>query len=283
MIWVTGSRGQLGSEIELLCGHRNTYVFTNSLLVNLLDKRAVKQFVVENNIDTIVNCTAYTAVDKAETDIHNATLYNVELVKNLVEISKIYGIKLIHISTDFIFSGSQGTHYREDDLPSPLSVYGRTKWEGEQVIIDLLENYIIIRTSWLYSTFGNNFVKTITKLAKEREVLSVVNDQIGTPTYARNLAQCIITIVENHKECNGVFHYSNEGIASWYDFAHTLVSLQNIPCSILPISTNEYPLPAKRPPFSVMNINKIKKTFNITIPHWQESLKECIVELEKKL
>ena len=284
-ILVTGANGQLGRELrKVLTKHTVCFSdisqeeFTDVFILDIANNNSLREFIENNDITHIINCAAYTQVDQAEKEIENAYTINHTAVKNLSELSHHYKIKLIHISTDFVFSGCKNTPYNEEDLPEPLSVYGKSKLEGEKEIQNVCKNYVIIRTSWLYSIHKNNFVKTIIKYAKERGHLRVVYDQVGTPTYAKDLAEIIVKIIENDS-INGIYHYSNEGVISWYDFAMAIVELANIKCTIEPILSNEYQTPAKRPAYSVMDKSKIKRDLGITIPYWRESLIECIGHL----
>ncbi len=269
-ILVTGSNGQLGSELKILLPDA---VFTDSAELDITDLTAVINFVQTNNINTIINCAAYTAVDKAEDEPELAAKVNAIGPENLAKT----GCKLIHISTDYVFDGCGHKPYLPDDTTAPISVYGKTKLAGEQAVLLLSKEAIIIRTAWLYSSFGNNFVKTMRRLGTERESLNVVADQIGTPTYAKDLAEAIVSILPQVNEQNkGVYHYTNEGVCSWYDFAHEIMELSELKCKVCPIPSSSYPTKAKRPFYSVLDKSKIKQTFNITIPHWKEVLVQCL-------
>jgi len=234
-----------------------------------------------NNINTIINCAAYTAVDKAQTEEESANKINHLAVENIAQLSKELKIKLIHISTDYVFNGENYRPYTEADTTKPQSIYGQTKLDGENSMLEINpENSIIIRTSWVYSSFGNNFVKTMLRLGSDKEELGVIFDQVGTPTYARDLAKTILNIIpkiDNEKVV--VYHYSNEGVLSWYDFAKEIMKMGKLNCKVNPIETKDYPTPAKRPPYSILNKSKIKKDFDIIIPYWKDSLKECLKEL----
>ncbi len=296
-ILVTGANGQLGSEIRYLVmndelGIMNeksviqnyNFYFTDRNKLDITNKKELKEFIDKNNIKIIINCAAYTAVDKAEEEKELANLINFEAVKYLSEISKKYNIFLIHISTDYIFDGKSYIPYKEDDKPNPQSVYGLTKLKGEEAFINSKAKGIIIRTSWVYSSFGNNFVKTMLKLAKEKEELGVIFDQIGTPTYARDLAKIILKIIDkNHEKLNNfkaeIFHFSNEGVCSWYDFAKAIFEINNIDIKVNPLQSKEYKTLAQRPYYSVLNKSKIKNEFNINIPYWKDSLRECITKI----
>ncbi|MGL5681442.1 MAG: dTDP-4-dehydrorhamnose reductase [Marinifilaceae bacterium] len=284
-ILVTGGNGQLGNELrQLKFSALDTLYFTDIQELDITDKDAIEQFVDENEIDTIVNCAAYTAVDKAEEDKDAAKLINVTAVKNLAEVAQETDCLLIHISTDYVFDGKACTPYGEKCTTNPLSVYGETKLAGEKAIQKSGCLYLILRTSWLYSTFGKNFMKTIDLLSKERHELEVVFDQVGTPTYARDLAIAIQHIIEDLDvvEKQGVYHFSNEGVCSWYDFAHKIVEINGASCKITPVTSDRFPTKAIRPSFSVLNKNKIKTQFKIAIPHWEESLKECMTRYQNE-
>ncbi len=285
-ILVTGSNGQLGSEIKELTNNdrNNLYFFTDRDSLDITDQEMIKSFIATNRIDTIINCAAYTAVDKAEEDEANANAINHLAVKYLAEIAKEENIKLIHISTDYVFDGTNYRPYVEGDPTNPKSVYGATKLAGEKAMQEINPaNSIIIRTSWVYSSFGNNFVKTMLRLGKERDALGVIFDQVGTPTYAKDLAQTILDIVPQiTNEKVEIYHYSNEGVLSWYDFAKEIMYMSKLECHIQPIETKEYPTPAKRPYYSLLNKAKIKKEFGITIPYWKDSVNACLKALGEK-
>ena len=280
-ILVTGANGQLGLELRNLLTenvffsalkkeeHSNTYI------LDICNKNALENFIVEKKISHIINCASYTQVDKAEQEIEKVFAVNKEAVKSLAEISQKYNIRLIHTSTDFVFSGNKNIPYVEDDEPSPLSIYGKSKLAGEHHIQDICSNFVILRTSWLYSQYKNNFVKTILKHAKEKGYLRVVYDQIGTPTYAKDLAE-VIVLVLRHEQLQGIYHFSNEGAISWYDFAKAIIEISNLSCKIEPILTKEYPTLAQRPAYSVLNKSKIKTALGIEIPYWRESLRKCL-------
>ena len=282
-ILITGCKGQLGSEIQRLAEDIDPeefqFIFTDKDELDITDRNAVYDFVERNNIGTIVNCAAYTAVDKAETDAELCELLNQAAPTYLAEAIDSMGGSMIQISTDYVFDGTNHRPYTEDDLTNPQGVYGRTKLAGEEGVIRSCVGAMVIRTAWLYSSFGNNFVKTMLRLGKEREALGVVADQTGTPTYARDLAMAIIEILRQGI-IPGVYHYSNEGTTSWYDFTKAIHRIAGInTCSVKPIHTEDYPTPAKRPHYSVLDKTKIKSTFNISIPWWEDSLKECLKEL----
>jgi len=277
-ILVTGGKGQLASCIKSLDLSKDDFHITYVDLdeFDITDKAAVFGFFEENRPDWCINCAAYTAVDKAESETELAKKVNVEGAKNLAQASKKNGTKFVQISTDFVFDGAKGSVYVETDNTNPLSVYGSTKLDGEKATASEVEAHFIIRTSWLYSENGNNFLKTMLRLGAERETLNVVSDQIGTPTYAGDLAALIAKIIDLDSQAYGLYHYSNEGVASWYDFAKAIMDESGTICSVLPIPTESYPTPAKRPSFSVMDKTKIKSEFKIEIPHWRDSLKTAI-------
>ena len=281
-ILVTGANGQVGSEIrELSLENEHKFFFTDSQDLDICDKERTENFCKENCVDIIINCAAYTAVDKAESESESADSVNHLAVKYLAEISKEHNIKLIHISTDYVFDGRNFKPYVETDATNPQGVYGKTKLEGENAILKINpENSMIIRTSWVYSSYGTNFVKTMLRLGKERDELGVIFDQVGTPTYARDLAETILAILPqlNNKNVE-LYHYSNEGVCSWYDFAKAIFELSEIGCDVNSIETKEYPTPAKRPHYSLLNKAKIKREYNITIPYWRDSLKECLMKM----
>lgn len=275
-ILVTGKSGQLGSEIHAIREKYPEYhfVFTNSKTLDITNHEAVKVFVVANNIQAIINCAAYTAVDKAESESKRANDVNHLAVANLATVAKAYSIKLIHISTDYVFDGTNYKPYTESDAPNPQSVYGQTKLDGELAVQKINpKNSIIIRTSWVYSRFGNNFVKTMLRLGVERDTLNVVADQIGSPTNAADLAKAILDIVPqlNNKKVE-VFHYSNEGVCSWYDFAQAIFEISNIEVKLKPIPSVAYPTPAKRPFYSVLKKERVREKFNLNPSHWKNSL-----------
>lgn len=282
-ILVTGSKGQLGSEIiELAPKYPNyNFIFTDVEELDICNHKIVKQFITENNINAIINCAAYTAVDKAEEQFEIADSINHLAVANFAQIAKEKGIKLVHISTDYVFDGTNHKPYTETDIPNPQSVYGKTKLAGETAMQQINPaNSIIIRTSWVYSSYGNNFVKTMLRLGKERDELNVVADQIGTPTYAGDLAQAILTILPQLKNTIvELFHFSNEGVCSWYDFAKAIFEIKGLPTKVNPIGSSQYPTLAERPFYSVLNKGSIKETFQVEIPYWKNSLKECFRKL----
>lgn len=285
-ILVTGSNGQLGSEFQKIASGFSglNFVFTDVYELDITNLQAVDDFCKNKDFNFIVNCAAYTAVDKAESDVEMAYKINRDAVKNLAKVASKYNAALIHVSTDYVFDGTSYRPYVEDDTINPQSAYGKTKAEGEFEALKY-DRSIIIRTSWLYSSFGANFVKTMMKLGSERSELKVIFDQIGTPTYAEDLALSIISItrysIENEIK-SGIYHFSNEGVCSWYDFAFEIIDFQKYNCSVKPIESKDYPSIVKRPFYSVLNKTKIKSTFNIEIPHWKTSLYKCLNELNSK-
>lgn len=284
-ILITGAKGQVGSELQALhANYSYTFFFTDREILDITDKEALKSYIKTNTIDTIINCAAYTAVDKAESDVSNADAINHTAVQYLAEIAKEKNIKLIHISTDYVFDGKNYRPYIETDSTAPQGVYGATKRKGEETLLHVNpKNSIIIRTSWVYSSFGNNFVKTMLRLGKEKEQLGVIYDQVGAPTYARDLAKAILDILPEIKNENlEIYHYSNEGVLSWYDFAKEIMKMAKLECKINPIETKEYPTPAQRPHYSLLNKSKIKKAFSISIPYWKDSLDACLKTLGER-
>jgi dTDP-4-dehydrorhamnose reductase len=285
-ILVTGSNGQLGSELrQLEASYTNfNFTFTDVAELDLLSEKDTRAFIAKGAFNFIINCAAYTAVDKAEEDNELCRKVNATAVKLLAECARDTNARLIHISTDYVFDGEFNQPIDENTKPNPVSVYGKTKLEGEQHMLAALSNAYLIRTSWVYSTFGKNFVKTIANLAKQKPELGIVSDQFGTPTYARDLARAIMTIVSSVADGKadepGTYHYSNEGAISWYDFAYYIRDFYDLQCNIKPIKTWEYKTAAVRPKFSVLDKTKIKRTFALDIPHWSTSLKECLSKLE---
>lgn len=282
-ILITGCNGQLGNELQLLEKNYSEHTFFNTDVheLDITNAEAIDKFVSSNNIDIIINCAAYTAVDKAESNKELCQVLNAEAPAYLAKaISKRNGW-MIQVSTDYVFDGTKNTPYVETDGPCPNSVYGSTKLDGEKAVEQACKNTMIIRTAWLYSSFGNNFVKTMMRLGKEKDELNVIFDQIGTPTYARDLAIAIMTAVEKGI-VPGIYHFSNEGVISWYDFTKAIHRLSGISsCHVRPIHTEEYPTAATRPHYSVLDKTKIKKTYGIEIPYWEDSLAECINILNK--
>jgi len=286
-ILVTGAYGQLGSEIKELELQFPDYdfIFTDVDSLDITSEIAVETFFDKNKPDFVINCAAYTAVDKAETEQGITEKINALAPKILGKYSNKIGAKLIHISTDYVFAGDANKPYFENDRVNPQGVYGATKLQGELNCLEENSNSVVIRTSWLYSAFGNNFVKTMLRLGSERDSLNVVFDQVGTPTYATDLAKAILSIIrisekDSAKFSPGVYHYSNEGVASWYDFAKAIFEISEIDCIVNPVLSDLFPTPAKRPHFSVLNKSKIKDNFGIEIPFWRDSLKDCIERLK---
>ena len=281
-ILITGCNGQLGNEMQLLEKEnpQHTYYNTDVAELDITDQQAIERFVDEFAIDGIVNCAAYTAVDKAEANESLCQLLNAEAPAYLAHAVGHRGGWMIQISTDYVFDGTKHTPYVEDDDTCPNSVYGRTKLVGELNVQKLCERSMIIRTAWLYSTFGNNFVKTMIRLGNEKPELGVIFDQIGTPTYAHDLARVIMTAIQQGIR-PGIYHFSDEGVTSWYDFTKAIHRLAGIiTCRVRPLHTSEYPTPAARPHYSVLDKTKIKQTYGIDIPHWEESLAECIESIK---
>ena len=281
-ILITGCNGQLGNEMQLLEKEnpQHTYYNTDVQELDITDQEAIEAFVSEYEIDGIVNCAAYTAVDKAEESEELCQKLNAEAPAYLAHAMGQRGGWIIQVSTDYVFDGTNHTPYTEDEDTCPNSVYGKTKLVGELNVQKLCERSMIIRTAWLYSTFGNNFVKTMIRLGKERPELGVIFDQIGTPTYARDLAVAIFAAI-NQGVKPGVYHFSNEGVISWYDFTKAIHRIAGITtCHVRPLHTAEYPTPAARPHYSVLDKTKIKQTYGIEIPYWEESLAECILKLK---
>lgn len=282
-ILVIGASGQLASELIFLKKNypKFEFRFTPQLETDISNINAVKDIFEKVQPNFIINCAAYTAVDKAESDSERAYAINEQGAKNLAEVAKEYNAFLVHISTDFVFDGTSTNPYIETDTVNPISVYGASKLKGEEAIQAVGGDYTIIRTSWLYSSFGVNFVKTMMRLGVEKESLNVVSDQIGSPTYCRDLARFILENIENFKSHNRqIYHFSNQGVASWFDFATEIMKLANLSCKVSPIPTSGYPTPAARPSYSVMDKSKLTTDFNYTIPEWKTSLAECIKLLQ---
>jgi dTDP-4-dehydrorhamnose reductase len=277
-ILVTGSNGQLGSSLRLRFGNDPDIeaVYTDYDTLDITDREAVEKYIGENRFDIIVNCAAYTAVDKAETDAILAAALNTGAVGNLAEAAVKSGTKVIHISTDYVFSGQSFRPYEENDEPYPQGIYGRTKLEGEALLTSFCQNAMIIRTAWLYSEFGRNFVKTMLQLAGTRPEINVVADQIGSPTYAGDLAEAIHSIISSGNWIPGIYHYTDEGVASWYDFTKAIFEIAGRNVKVNPIPTSAYPTPARRPLYSVLSKTKIKNTYGLDIPYWRDSLRKCL-------
>lgn len=283
-ILITGSNGQLGSEIRVISKKypELQFFFTDVAELDITDVSAIENFVSNNNIEALINCAAYTAVDKAEDDVELCYKINRDAVKSLGEIAKKFGLRMIHVSTDYVFDGTNHIPYTEEMPVKPLGVYGQSKLEGELVLQQNYADAMIVRTSWLYSSFGNNFVKTMLKLGRERDELNVVFDQVGSPTYAGDLAEALLKIVSSEKIIPGIYHFSDEGVCSWYDFTKTIHRIAQIQCNVKPIESKDFPAKVTRPHYSVLNKAKIKCTYGIEIPHWEESLIKCISILENK-
>lgn len=280
-ILITGCNGQLGRKMhDLLADYDDEVIYTDVDTLDISDMYAIDKFVGENGFTHIVNCAAYTAVDKAESDRINAAKINIDAVHNLAVVSSKHNIKLVHISTDYVFDGRSYQPYMENMIAMPQTVYGKTKFGGEQILQAECRSAIIIRTAWLYSEYGNNFVKTMLRLGREREELNVVYDQVGSPTYAGDLAKTIIDILHHNEWIPGVYHFTDEGVCSWFDFTKMIFFIAGIDCKVNPILSSEYKCAAQRPFYSVLNKKKIKTTFGINIPYWLESLQGCIFKLE---
>ena len=280
-VLITGANGQLGNEMRVLseANKEYTYFFTDVAELDICNEQAVMDFVKANDINVIVNCAAYTAVDKAEENVDLCTKLNADAVGYLAKAAEANGAEFVQISTDYVFDGTAHIPYQETEPTCPNSVYGSTKLAGEQNALTLCSRSMVIRTAWLYSTFGNNFVKTMIRLGKERDTLGVIFDQVGTPTYARDLARVIFAAIRQGV-VPGVYHFSNEGVCSWYDFTKAIHRIAGITdCKVNPLHTEEYPTPAKRPHYSVLDKTKIKNTYQIEIPYWEDSLKECIFQM----
>ena len=281
-ILITGSNGQLGNEMQQAAVRFPdfNYIYTDVAELDICDKGALDAFVKANNVNVIVNCAAYTAVDKAEDDVELCYKINRDAVRNIAEVATENKVKVVHVSTDYVFDGTNYLPYTEDMPVCPATVYGKSKLEGEQALLENCKESVILRTAWLYSSFGNNFVKTMIKLGNERDSLGVIFDQVGTPTYAADLADAILQLLSNETFVPGIYHFSDEGVCSWYDFTKTIHRMANITCDVKPIETKDYPARTPRPHFSVLNKGKIKSTYGISIPHWEVSLEKCIQLLQ---
>lgn len=280
-ILVFGASGQLGHCLKKVA-EKHAWAdiyFPGEGEANILDEAGLEKLFAAYQPAFCINCAAYTAVDKAEEDIATARKVNKDGAANLAKLCKSYKATLVHVSTDFVFEGNSPYLLMEADAANPINVYGLTKLEGEQAITEILPEHYTLRTSWLYSEYGNNFVKTMLRLGAERDQLNIIADQIGTPTYAIDLAECILAIIAADNKQYGIYHYSNEGVTSWYDFAMAIFDISNTQVKVAPIRTAQYPTPAVRPTFSVMDKSKVKSTFNIEIPYWRHSLEECIKRL----
>jgi dTDP-4-dehydrorhamnose reductase len=281
-ILITGSNGQLGNEMQQAAVRfpNFNYIYTDVAELDICDKGALDAFVKANNVNVIVNCAAYTAVDKAEDDVELCYKINRDAVRNIAEVGSENKVKVVHVSTDYVFDGTNYLPYTEDMPVCPATVYGKSKLEGEQALLENCKESVILRTAWLYSSFGNNFVKTMMKLGTERDSLGVIFDQVGTPTYAADLADAIMQLISSETFVPGIYHFSDEGVCSWYDFTKTIHRMANITCDVKPIETKDYPARTPRPHFSVLNKGKIKSTYGISIPHWEVSLEKCIQLLQ---
>jgi len=282
-VLITGSKGQLGSEIKELASEFENLecIFKDLPELDICDTDALNRFIIDQHINAVINCAGYTAVDKAEENFEIAEQVNAKGVLNLLNALKKVDGKLIHISTDYVFDGNHSQPYKETDPVSPVGVYGETKRAGELAVLNSSIDAIVIRTSWLYSGYGNNFVKTMLRLGNDKESIQVVSDQIGTPTYAKDLAKTCLNILSDAGSTNiskkgSLYHYSNEGVTSWYDFASAIMEISNIDCQVIPIETKDYPTQARRPIYSVLDKSKIKSDFKVIIPHWRDSLTNCI-------
>ncbi|MGE5943415.1 MAG: dTDP-4-dehydrorhamnose reductase [Flavobacteriales bacterium] len=280
-VLVTGSNGQLGKCLRDVSINKSNikWIFKSSKELDITDENSIRKTFENNKIDYLINCAAYTAVDKAESEKDKAFLVNAEGVSFLAKVCKEYDTTLIHMSTDFVFDGKKRTPYTEMDIPNPINVYGVSKFKGEQYVQDILKKYYIIRTSWVYSEYGNNFVKTMLKLTNQKNEISVVNDQIGSPTYAGDLANVILNLITSNTNSYGLYHYSNEGVASWYDFAKAVFEESKIHIELMPIKTQDYQSLAKRPVFSVLDKYKVKNELKTQVPYWKDSLKKAITNI----
>lgn len=282
-IFITGANGQLGSELKKLSAHYPGYEYVWSDLpeLDLTDEKAVSDFISQIKPEVILNCAAYTAVDKAEHDAETAFRVNRDAVRFLAQSARKTNAFLVHISTDYVFDGTAAVPYKENDRTAPTGVYGISKLEGERELIRYAERAMIIRTSWLYSCYGHNFVRTMLRLGREKGEVNVVNDQFGCPTYAKDLAETILNILPKGIGISPpeIFHFCNQGITSWFEFAQAIFEISGIPCKVNPIATKDYPVAAKRPPFSALDTAKIRNYFGIEIRHWKESLKDCLQEM----
>ena len=283
IILITGSHGQLGNEMQQAAKSfpAFNYLYTDIEDLDICDRAALNAFVKANKVNIIVNCAAYTAVDKAEDDVELCYKINSDAVRNIGEVASENNLKVVQISTDYVFDGTNHIPYTEDQPVCPDTVYGKSKLAGEQALMASCKDAVIIRTAWLYSSFGNNFVKTMIKLGTERDSLNVIFDQIGSPTYAADLAHAILKVLSHETFVPGIYHFSDEGVCSWYDFTKTIHRIAGIACDVHPIETKDYPARTPRPHYSVLNKAKIKSTYGIVIPHWEESLERCIKILKQ--
>ncbi|MGB8192456.1 MAG: dTDP-4-dehydrorhamnose reductase [Chitinophagaceae bacterium] len=283
-ILITGANGQLGNEFRTLETQypEHKFIFLSRQELSINDAEQVKQVFTHHHADWCVNCAAYTAVDKAESEKEEAISINATAAGTLAGVCAELGTRFIHISTDYVFDGSSAQPYKEDDATGPINMYGHSKLQGEQLVLKNNPDAIIIRTSWVYSFFGNNFVKTMMRLMKDRESINVVSDQVGSPTYAADLAEAIMQIInKDTAQASGIFHYSNEGQISWYEFAQAIKEIIGSNCKVNPIPSSQYPTPAKRPEFSLLDKSKISATFGLQIPEWKKSLEVCLDKLSK--
>ncbi|MDR2131697.1 MAG: dTDP-4-dehydrorhamnose reductase [Odoribacteraceae bacterium] len=282
-IWITGANGQLGSTLREKRFSPLDETFFTDVEVDITDPKAVNSFMARHEIDTVINCAAYTAVDRAEEEAEAAARINRDGAASVARACREQGALLIHLSTDYVFDGDGSAPYAEKARANPLTVYGRTKREGEIAIKGSGCLYLILRTAWLFSGHGNNFLKTILRLAGERDELRVVNDQVGCPTYAGDLADAILALLaaDDLPEHEGIFHYVNDGACTWYDFAREIVALSGVACTVLPVTTGEYPAPARRPSYSVLDTAKIRATFGLEIPGWQDALRRCLGQMKR--
>ena len=281
---ITGAYGQLGNEMRVALErypHLES-IFTDVDTLDITDKNAVDAFVALHKPNVLINCAAYTAVDKAEDDLALCYKINCDAVRNLGEVAQAHGMTVIHVSTDYVFDGTNHIPYTEDMAVSPTNVYGKSKLAGERELRKACPGAIIIRTSWLYSGFGNNFVKTMLRLGSERSQLKVIFDQIGTPTYAADLADAMLQIIDSGKFVPGIYHFSNEGVCSWYDFTKMIFKLANVECEVLPIESKDYAVRTPRPHYSVLNKSKLKSTYNQAIPYWMDGLERCLHVLQSQ-
>lgn len=282
LILVSGKNGQLGKELQDIVASNQDFdfIFFDKDELDIADENVLKEGFKKYSPSFFINCAAYTAVDKAETEKEKAYQINAEAVGNIAKFCNQFNTKLIHVSTDYVFDGNATQPYKEDDKTNPVNYYGYTKLKGEELALQNSPHSIIIRTSWVYSKYGNNFVKTMLRLMNERKEINVVNDQLGSPTYAKDLAEAIISTVNGQQSTvNGIFHFSNDGIISWYDFAVAIKEIKKLDCIVNPIPTMSYPTPAKRPSYSVFDKTKIARTFSIQLKNWKESLSECLSQL----
>lgn len=280
-ILITGANGQLGTELHEILEREfpGQTLYTDVQELDLTNAKAVDSYVANNEITHIVNCAAYTAVDRAEEEKMLCAAVNTDAVKNLAMAADANGAKIIHISTDYVFDGTNHRPYRESDKVNPISQYGTTKRKGETLLLALAPQAIIIRTAWLYSSHGKNFVKTMLRLADSQPEIKVVCDQIGTPTFARDLARAVVKVLQSHQWVPGIYHFTDEGAASWYDFAKAIFRIAGKDVKVTPIPTEDYPTPASRPSYSILDRTRIKATYGIEIPHWEEALANCLRQL----